>query len=329
MEPSGGGGSRWRKLMLSGGAALGAAAAFNALAQREVGELANPLGGEEGWYEWRGHDVAYTRHGDGSGPPILLVHGIHAAAWSYEWRRNVEALAREHTVYTIDLLGFGRSDRPAVRYSARLFISLIGDFARDVVSDPCVLVASSLSAAYAVVLGARDPGLFPALVLVEPTGLVRLHDAPGAGGDAARVALSAPILGTAAFNALVARRNLRAFLERVYHDRALVTPELVRAYYESAHQPGAKHAPAAFLGGQLNIDVRRALRRLAQPTLLVWGEQAVEAPVEDARGFLVLKPDMELAILHPAGDLPQDERAEEFNDVVRAFVGRHLSARGS
>jgi pimeloyl-ACP methyl ester carboxylesterase len=311
--------------LLSGGAALGAAAAFNALAGRGVGELENLLGGEEGWYRWRGHDIAFTRRG--SGPALLLVHSVHAAAWSYEWRANVDALARSHTVYTIDLLGFGRSDRPALRYSARLYIGLLGDFVRDVIDAPCVLVASSISAAYAIVLGARDPGLFPLLVLIEPTGLVRLHEPAGAGGDATRFALAAPVLGTAAFNGLVSRRSLRSYLERIYVDHDFVTDDLVDTYYATAHQPGAKHAPAALLGGQLNIDIRRALRRLSQPTLLVWGEQATEAPLEDARGFVVLKPDIELAILDRAGDLPHDERAREFNEMVHAFVQKHLGQR--
>src|SRR5207247_10132429 len=93
----------------------------------------------------------------GSGAPILLIDGIHAAAGSYEWRNKVDAVAGAKTVYTIDLLGFGMSDRPAIRYSARLYISLISDFVSRVIDEPTVLAASSLSGAYAIVLAARDP----------------------------------------------------------------------------------------------------------------------------------------------------------------------------
>ncbi|HEX2780792.1 MAG TPA: alpha/beta fold hydrolase [Gemmatimonadaceae bacterium] len=316
---------RWRKLMLSGGAAIGAAAAYNALAGQHVPPLDNALGGEEGTFRWRGHRVAYTRRGAGS--PLLLVHSIHAAASSYEWLHVVDALAEGHTVYTLDLVGFGLSDRPHARYTARFFIGLIGDFAAQVIGGPCTLVASSLSAAYAIVLGARDPGRFPSLVLVQPTGLVRLHDAPSAGGDSARLAFETPIVGTALFNGLVSRRSLRYYLERVYADDSLVTDELVDAYYATSHQPGAKHAAAAFVAGHLNLDVRRALRRLGQPTLLLWGGQARETPVEEARGFLTAKPDLDVAIFDGAGDLPHDERPEEFIEVVRAFLARASGAR--
>src|ERR1051325_1926294 len=184
----------WRKILLSGGALLGAAAAYNAFARKGVDHLTNLIGGEEGGFEWRERRVAFTKRG--SGPPILFLHGIHAAAWSSEWRNNVDALARTNTVYTIDLLGFGLSERPAIRYSARLYISLISDFVSRVIDEPTVLVASSLSAAYAIVLAARDPHRFPAACLIAPSGLVRLNEPVGIGGEAGRLARDTPIAGT-------------------------------------------------------------------------------------------------------------------------------------
>ena len=190
------------------------------------------------------------------------------------------------------------------------------------IGKPCVLVASSLSAAYAIVLGARDPGRFPALVLIEPTGLVRLHEAPSTGGDTARFAFETPVVGTALFNGLVSRRSLRYYLERIYWKDSLVTEDMIDDYFCTAHQPGAKFAPAAFVAGHLNLDVRRALRRLAQPALLVWGEHASETPVEEARGFLTAKPDLDVAIFDDAGDLPHDERPAEFVETVNAFLAR-------
>src|ERR1700716_615732 len=184
----------WKKILLSGGALLGVAAAYNASVRKGVDKLVNLIGGEEGGFEWRDRRVAFTRHGEG--PPILLIHGIHSSAWSYEWRNNVDSLARTNTVYTLDLLGFGRSDRPAIRYSARLYISLISDFVSRVIDAPTVLVASSLSGAYAIVLAARDPHRFPAVALIAPSGLVRQNEPVGLGGEAGRFAVETPIAGT-------------------------------------------------------------------------------------------------------------------------------------
>jgi len=312
--------SRWKKILLSGSAIVGAAAAYNAFARRGVDKLTNLVGGEEGGFEWRGHRIAFTRRG--SGPAILLVHGIHAAAWSYEWHDNADFLARGNTVYTLDLLGFGRSDRPAIRYSARLFISLISDFVHQVIGEPCVLVATSLSGAYAIVLAARDPERFPAIALITPTGLVRLNRTSGLGNEAGRIAVDTPIVGTAMFNGLVSKRSIRSWLEKSYSDDTIVTDDLVDIYYWSAHQRGARHAPGALVSGHLNIDVRQALRRLTQPTLLVWGEEGSAVPVEEFRGFRAIKPDLELAVLTPAGDLPHDERPDDFNVILSTWLNR-------
>ena len=49
----------------------------------------------------------YLDWGSGGKPPILLLHGIHTAGWSYEWRSNVDALSEAHDVFVLDLLGFG------------------------------------------------------------------------------------------------------------------------------------------------------------------------------------------------------------------------------
>jgi pimeloyl-ACP methyl ester carboxylesterase len=315
---------RWRSVLKGSGALLGAAAGaaatYNVAARRGVAALRNPIGGEDGYFTWRGYRVAYTRHG--SGPALLLVHGIHAAASSFEWRQNVESLAASHTVYAIDLLGFGRSDRPGVKYTARLYLALLTEFATKVVREPCVLVASSLAGAYGIVLAARDAARFPALIAVAPTGLRRLSRPASATGDVARLLVDTPVLGTAMFNALVSRDSLRHFLLKVYAENGLVTDALVERYYQTAHQPGARHAPAAFISGQLNIDVRDSLRRLVQPMLIVWGAQAVEAPIDDLLGFRSLRPDAEVSIIERAGDLPHDERPREFNRTVVGFLER-------
>src|SRR6185437_15489383 len=94
------GSSLWRRLFVSGGALLVAAAAYNAYAKRGVDRIPNFIGGEEGGWSWRGRRNSFTKRGDG--PALLLIHGIHAAELSYEWRHNVDYLARDHTVYTID-----------------------------------------------------------------------------------------------------------------------------------------------------------------------------------------------------------------------------------
>ena len=125
---------------------VGAIAALNT-GLRYEGELESPLDGDDGTFRWRGMNVAYTEAGDPDDPDLVLLHGVNAAGSSGEWREVFDDLAAEHHVVAPDLPGFGRSDRPPLRYSAALYEDFVRDFLADF--DEPAVVASSLSAAYA------------------------------------------------------------------------------------------------------------------------------------------------------------------------------------
>ena len=311
---------RWRKAAAAGGAALGAAALYTATAEHRAAPLVNQLGGESAELVWRGHSVAYTRHGAGS--PVLLVHGIHPGASSNEWRHTVDSLAERYTVFALDLLGFGRSARPRLRYTPALYQALLADVVVGLGRGPVAVVASALSAANVVALAARDPRHFAALALIAPTGVVQGRDKTTTAEAATQLLLDAPIVGTTLYNALTSDTSMRHFLEESYANDRLVTDDLVESYVQNARQAGGKHAVAALMGGRLNVDVRNALRRARHPMLLVWGDQARLNSVQHAHAFRVLKPEMEWALISGAGDLPHDEQAERTNDVLHRFLER-------
>ena len=286
-----------------------------------------PLGGEAGEILWRGHRVAFTRHGQGA--PVLLVHGLYPGASSFEWRRTIPGLAARHTVYALDLLGFGRSDRPAARYSPGLYQALLADVVARVVGDACAVVASGLSAAQLIALAARAPGHIASLVLVAPTGVAHARELEATGSSTTRVLLATPLVGNAVYHRLTSPARMRGQLREMYFDDRLVTPELVECYVHSAQQPGGKHAVSALLDGRLNVDVRAAVRRLRLPTLLLWGDVARRNPVAHAHAFRVLKHDLEWTLVHDAGDLPHDERSDEVNTTLRSFLERTRRWSGS
>lgn len=317
---------RWRKTAVVGGAALGAAAMYNASSIRELVDD-DDLGGQPDEFLWRGHRIALTRHGEGR--PVLLLHGIYPGASSFEWRHVVPALAERHRVVAVDLLGFGRSDRPAARYTPGLFQALLGDLAARVVSDPCTVVASGLTAAQLVALAGRDPRHITSMVLVAPTGVAHMRDPAPSASATTRLLLDAPIVGNTVYNGLTSPTKMRRYLESIYVDDRMVTPALVQHYVRMARQPGGKHAIAALLNGKLNVDVRAALRRVRQPTLLMWGDLARQNSVERAHAFRVIKHDLEWSLVQDAGDLPHDERPDEFNTALRSFLERARRWPGS
>jgi pimeloyl-ACP methyl ester carboxylesterase len=311
---------RWRKAAAAGGAALGAAALYNVTAAHGIADLENELGGDCEELLWRGHRVAYSRHGAGS--PVLLVHGIYAGASANEWRHTVGSLAERYTVFALDLLGFGRSDRPNLRYTPALYQAFLADVMGRLGRGPLAIVASSLSAAHVVALAARDPRHIAALALIEPTGLGLLSGASSSSQAATQLLLEAPVVGTALYNTLTSPVSMREFLEESYANDRLVTDELVEAYVQNARQPGGKYAVAAFAGGRLNVDIRNPLRRVRHPMLVLWGEQARQNPVQHAHAFRVLRPEAEWALIAGAGDLPHDEQPQRTNEALHRFLAR-------
>lgn len=302
-----------------GGAAVGGVAAVNAALALRAGPVRHDLPGVGRYWVTDAGDLFTKVHGRGR--PVLLLHGIHAAASAHEMRKIMPALATDHEVHALDLLGFGLSDRPARAYSAELYVDLIARYLREVIGRPADIVASSLTAALVIQVADRHPELVRRLVLICPTGLEQLNTGPGAGRRLARLALGAPVLGEALFNGLVSRPSLRAFLVRqVYYNDSYVTPELIDAHAATAHQPGARWAPRAFIGGDLDRDVAAAWPRLTAPTLIAWGRQAVTSPVRYADTFVRRNPAARLKVFERCGLLPHDEHAAAFLQLVREHL---------
>src|SRR5262249_40394445 len=139
-----------------------------------VGVLESVLGGKDRFFYWRrGRDVynVFYKVAEGEGAPVVLVHGVDAAAASYEMKGGFAELRGERPLYALDLLGFGPSDRPALGYVAADYVDLIDAFLGEVVRQSAMVVARSLSAAYAVSVAARSTERVAALLLICPTGL--------------------------------------------------------------------------------------------------------------------------------------------------------------
>ena len=273
-------------------------------------------------WRWRYGDVAVYEQGDSQNPPLLMIHGHNAAASAAEMREPFARLSERFHVYAPDLLGYGLSDRPDIEYTPELYVEFIESILREVVQRPAALFASSLSSAHAIEAAANNPEWITSLVLTCPTGLRRLTE-QSAGGKVAEGLLKLPVLGDALFNGIASRPSIRYFLEKqTYHDPALVTRELVEGYYRTAHVPGARYAPAAFVSGKLYWDASETWTLLEQNVLIVWGSDAGFTPPSDAAPFLATNPRAMLEVISSAGILPHDEQPEQFTRIVGDWLAR-------
>ncbi|HLV99796.1 MAG TPA: alpha/beta fold hydrolase [Ktedonobacterales bacterium] len=315
--------------LLSVAGGLGALAVVNRAIARRAGEPFSALSGESRRYPWTEGDVFYKVKGQGE--PLVLAHGISAGASAFEWRKNVDALAEHFRVYAPDLLGFGLSSRPRLDYTAQTFVQLLIDFVREAAGGaehPVHVVASSLSAAYAIMAAFQRPKLFERLVLVEPAGVYALSRGPTLAQRAFWQVMRAPIIGESVYNAVASRAAMHSYLSRhVYLRPEAVTADLVDYYYIPAHQPGARYVPLRFVTGHLNIDIAEAFAQLSQPTLIVWGKQAEMAPAAEAQAFQRLNPGTQVEIINGSKMLPQDEQPERFQQRVIDWLRQPAAAR--
>jgi len=309
------------------GGALGAMAIYNRVTESLAGELDTVLTGKEYRYPWKYGDMFYEVKGADGAKPLLLIHSFGPGASSYEWRKNVDVLAEHFRVYTLDLLGYGSSDHPAIDYDAELYTDLLHDFIREVIGDqPVIAVAHGTTSAYIIACAFRRPQLFERLVLISPPQDILQETFPSPTNAALKTILRLPVLGQFVYNLLTSRQAIRRYYDRHgYHNLTLLTDELVEYIYTSAHQPNSHYAIASYLSGYLTLDVHEPLARLKVPVLAVWGREGALSPTEQAEAFKRVNPDLETRILDKSRFHLQEEQATNFNNLLREYASAIVS----
>jgi pimeloyl-ACP methyl ester carboxylesterase len=303
------------------GGVLGTLTVANKLTESMAGELDTVLTGEERRYPWKYGDMFYEVKGERNAKPLLLIHGFGPGASSYEWRKNVDALATQFRVFGVDLLGFGLSDRPAIDYNSEVFTDLIGDFIREVVGKPAIVVAHGMSCAFAIADAYRHPKFYERLVLVAPPPVMLQENTAGPVAAALKVVLGVPVIGQFIYNVLTSRSAIRGYYDRQgYHNPGLITDEVVEYIYTSAHQPNSRYAMVSFLGNALAIDVHEATARLQVPVVVVVGRESLVTSSEVSDAFKRVNARVEVRVLDKCSYQVQDEQATQFNTLLREFA---------
>ncbi len=336
--------------LLIGAAAVGLPALANAWVQRKAGRLEPSTWGRAHSYSGPHGELTFQQLGEG--PPLLLLHSFGPGFDNNEWRRASEILAAHHRVYALDLPGWGRSPRPSSRpakqqanphSSGRLdgafYADVVLDFVRNVLAEPTVIVASGLSAAYALHAAAEAPRLVRALGLVCPRGLDARgtghkglgRSGSGRGRDFKDVLLYAllrvPILGTAALNLFTSRNQLRTYLrQEVYGAPDRVDAALVEHHYRSSHEPGSQAVLGAYLTGALQLPLKGVLEDFDLPVWLAWGRHAGSPAVHRADRWLKHLPQADLEVFEGSALLPHAEEPVAFCRKLEAFLQGQVQA---
>ena len=96
---------------------------------------------------------------------------LNPSSSSYEWEKIRKHLSKKYTVYALDLLGCGRSDKPNMTYSNFLYVQLITDFIKTIIGSKTDIVATGESSSFTLMACNMNPDHFNKIIIINPTDL--------------------------------------------------------------------------------------------------------------------------------------------------------------
>jgi pimeloyl-ACP methyl ester carboxylesterase len=274
------------------------------------------------------HDQRITYHSAGSGPVLLLIHGMAGSATT--WRHVMPGLAKRFTVVAPDLLGHGRSEKPPGDYSLGAFACTLRDLLVALGHERATVVGQSLGGGVAMQFSYQYPERTERLVLVGSGGLgpevnpiLRFLSLPGSEA-VLRLACSEPVRGTI--------ESLGSRAARVGFRPAPVVAELWRSY-ASLGDDAARRAFMRTLRAVVDprgqaVSASNRLHLAAEaPTLIIWGDADPIIPVEHAHAAHASIPGSRLEIFEGVGHYPHCEAPERFVEVLSEFIETTVPAR--
>ena len=259
--------------------------------------------------------VHYQEAGDPAGPPLFLIHGFLSS--TFVWSKVfLEIAAAGFRVIAPDLIGYGYSAKPrnfdyTIESQARIIAGLI----KKLGCEGATLVGSSYGGAISSVVALDHPDLISKLVLVgavsnnEPKryAMMRLVRTPIVGD------IVSPLLAGS-------RRLLRARMKRIADRHQTSLDEFrVDARFLPLRAAGTHRA---IIRTVRNWDAERIAREahlIKQPTLLVWGDNDPDVPLQDGEELQRRMENARLIVFKDCGHHPQEEYPAGFTKAVLDF----------
>lgn len=281
-----------------------------ALLPQETIPIAELSGPQDRFVTVDGRAIHYLKQGNGK--PLILVHGF--AGSTYTWRKLTPLLADRYTVYALDLLGFGLSDKPpdgnySLEAQGRLVIGFM-----EAQQIPHAVLAGHSSGGVAVAYAAVEaPSKIDALILVSPG-----FYAKGVPGYLRYLFFPLDRVLAKQFY----RRSVRAgSLKRSFYDKALVTGELIDAYLLPTRTPHAVDALARMMTSASAGPFDGLADKISTSSLLIFGDHdANNQPPNVERLQKELKKSR-LATIKECGHYVQEEKPGELAQAIKDFLG--------
>ncbi|MCB4769673.1 acetoin dehydrogenase dihydrolipoyllysine-residue acetyltransferase subunit [Ancylobacter sp. Lp-2] len=213
-------------------------------------------------------ELSLTRRGGRHGTPFVFLHGFGAD--SFSWQPLIAALGPDVAAVLVDLPGHGRSSAVAGPVSVEALAAAVAAALATAGIEECHLVGHSLGGAVAIALAETGRLALRSLTLIAPAGL-----GPEIDGDF-----------LAGYGRARRAESLRPWLLRLFADAAIVTPGYVAAALaartDALRATQADLVEAVFPDGTQATELRPALRRVAAPQKIIWGERDRIIPMRHA-----------------------------------------------
>ncbi|MEV0765894.1 alpha/beta hydrolase [Nocardia sp. NPDC050435] len=248
----------------------------------------------------------------GSGSPVVLMAG--GALWGYSWRDVVPELAREHTVYAVDLpsQGYTELHREDFAYDLPAMADALAAFLDAVGLERTALAGHSWGGAWSLYFAEQHP---------ERVTRLALLDAPGLDAEKAPIT---PVFRTPLLGELATKLTDRAFfadsVRGTFAHRELVTEEMIDEGYAPFSRPANRDG---FLALWRNLDYRRTdagLARVTAPTLVLWGGADSWLPPTQAGRLAARIPGATATVLPGCGHTVHEDCPAATIPLLRDFL---------
>jgi pimeloyl-ACP methyl ester carboxylesterase len=277
------------------------------------------------YWLWREQKIYFVKAGNNpQRPPLLLVHGFGAS--TDHWRKNISELSQDFEVYAIDLLGFGRSQKPAWQYSGNLWRDQLHNFITEKIQRPTVIAGNSLGGYSSLCVAADYPQSVAGVILLNsagpftdtnPLGAKKVNPIQKAIAPALQTVLRQPWANQLLFTFVRQKSRIRSTLKKVYLDQSAVTDQLVEDIYRPSCDQGAAQVFASVFSTPQGKKVDELLGTMTCPLMTIWGEGDpwMNSRARSAK-FREFYPSLTEHYIN-AGHCPHDESPQIVNKLIR------------
>ncbi len=243
----------------------------------------------------------------GAGPTVVLIHGL--GDQGSVWKNVIDPLAKYHRVIAVDLIGFGRSDKPLLDYRTQTFVDFFDGFLSALRIDRPSLIGNSLGGWVAALYAAERPANVDRLVLVDASGY--RSDKKMDPRMAAALRLST-------------REDYRYLSTFTFYSSRFYPTEAFLDYAlgERVRRGDGYTISKAIESMQRNDDVLdNRLGAVRAPALIVWGRGDRLIPLSTAERFKRELKGSKLVVIDKCGHVPQVECPADLNSALIQFLG--------